>query len=459
MQNGFRELKIVAWTITTLIAGCRKNEKMSFGNQSSGSAEVSTVVPTKEHVGLLRQDSYVAQSWYNLMLKLIKETPGHTPPVAARSFGYVGVTLYEALVGAIPHHHSLLGQLEGLSSIPQRKYGDAYAPPILANAALGRIIKYLFENASVENLERIDSLESANNTTYSKGVSDIIFDRSQNYGRAIAEAIYDWSRSDGGHKAYLNNFPADFAPPIGTDKWVPTPPLNQSALLPYWGYNRPMIAANKAGLIDPPMPPTFSTIEGSQFYDATFEVYYTRSHLNSDQRTVALYWADGGGSFTPPGHNIAIALQMIRNRNLNLSEAAVLLAKLGISENDAGIVCWRAKYNVNLLRPVTYIQSYIDPAWMPLINTPPFPSYTSGHSTFSGAAAAILTSEIGDNISFTDSSKMSDGFLPRSFSNFYAAAKEAAMSRLYAGIHYSFDNENGFRCGQLIAMNIERLNW
>ncbi len=156
---------------------------------------------------------------------------------------------------------------------------------------------------------------------------------------------------------------------------------------------------------------------------------------------------------------MAIAIQMIRDHNLDLSKAAILLAKLGIAENDAGIVCWRAKFNTNLLRPISFIRSYIDPSWMPLIITPPFPSYTSGHSSFSGAAAAILTNGIGNDISFTDSSRMADGFTPRSFSNFHVAAQEAAISRLYGGIHYSFDNENGFKCGQLIAMNIEKLNW
>ena len=121
--------------------------------------------------------------------------------------------------------------------------------------------------------------------------------------------------------------------------------------------------------------------------------------------------------------------------------------------------CWRAKYIWNLLRPVTFIQTYIDPSWNPLIGTPPFPTYTSGHSTFSGAVATILTVELGTQISFTDSSKIVYGFLPRSFSNFNEYAQEAAMSRLYGGIHYRFDNEKGFSCGQLIAMNVEHLNW
>jgi membrane-associated phospholipid phosphatase len=459
MQDLFRKLILSAGSLIMLIAGCRKEKSLLYDHQPRLSTNARPTVATKEGNGLLKFDSYVAQSWYNLMLKLIKETPGHTPPIAARSFGYAGVALYESLLGDMPQHHSLSGQLQGLISIPGRKYGNAYSAPVTANAALARIVKYLFANASTTNKDRIDSLESANNKIYSKAVSEIIFNRSRDYGRAVAEAVFGWSLTDGGHQGYLNNFPADYTPPVGVGYWTPTPPLNQPAMLPHWGINRPMVAANGIGPIDPPMPPAFSTIEGSSFYDAAFEVYTIRLHLSSEQQAIALYWADGGGSFTPPGHNMAIAIQMIRNYDLDLSDAAILLAKLGVAENDAGIVCWRAKFNTNLLRPISYIRSYIDPSWMPLINTPPFPSYTSGHSTFSGAAAAILTAEIGDNISFTDSSKITDGLLPRSFINFNMAAKEAAVSRLYGGIHYSFDNENGLKCGQLIANNVESLKW
>ncbi len=453
MQGLSRKLIPFAGLFVFLMTSCRKEEKLLYGNKSLH------LTPAIGKNGLLKSDSYVVQTWYNLMLNLIKETPGHTPPIAARSFGYTGVTLYESLVGGMPPHHSLAGQLQGLTFIPQRKHGKAYSAPVIANAALSRIVRYLFLNAAAANVNRMDSLESTNNNIYSKIVSEIIFNRSRDYGRAVADAVFYWSVTDGGHQAYLNNFPSDYIPPGGPGAWIPTLPSNQSAMLPYWGNNRPMLSGNGTGPIDPPIPPAFSTIQGSSFYDAAFQVYTTRLNLSPDQQTIARYWADGGGTFTPPGHNIAIAIQMIRNHNLDLSEAAILLAKLGIAENDAGIVCWRAKFNTNILRPISYIRSYIDPAWMPLINTPPFPSYTSGHSTFSGAAAAILTFEIGNNISFTDSSKMADGFIPRTFINFNMAAQEAAVSRLYGGIHYGFDNENGFKCGQLIAKNIEQLNW
>ena len=452
MRQKVKELILLIGLSILIGTGCRKQGEI-----------VSTQNPTVAHRAVqnseVKPDSYVVQSWYNLMMKLITETPGHTPPIAARSFGYAGVALYESLVGEMPFNHSLAGQLNGLTLIPQRQYGNSYSAIPTANAALARIIRDLFQNASSENLNRIDSLEAANNTLHSGQFSQQIIERSRNYGRAVADAVFNWSLSDGGNRAYLNNFPADYIPPIGADKWVPTLPLFQHAMLPYWGNNRPMVFANNSGPTDPPAPPSFSTSPGSAFYAAAYEVYNTSLQLSAEEKKIALYWADGGGTFTPPGHNMAITLQMIRNYNLNLYQAAILLAKVGIAENDAAIVCWRAKYEMNLLRPVSFIQAYINSSWVPLIGTPPFPSYTSGHSSFSGAAAAILSSEIGDHISFTDSSKISYGFAPRSFKNFNEAAQEAAISRLYAGIHYAFDNVNGFNCGQLVALNVEHLNW
>jgi membrane-associated phospholipid phosphatase len=432
--------------------GCRKQEEVIFKQ-----------APAIAHRQPLNSEgkpaSYLIQSWFELMMKLIIETPGHTPPIAARSFGYAGVTVYESLVGEMPLYHSLAGQLNGLTSLPLRQYGNSYSAILTANTALARIIKNLFQNASRDNLIRIDSLETANNHLHTGQFSEEILERSRNFGYAVADAVFNWSLTGGGHQAFLNNFPSGYLAPTGIDKWIPTFPTYQNAMLPYWGNNRPMVPANNAGPIDPPPPPAFSTSAASAFYKAAYEVYTTGLHHSAEEKTIALYWADGSGTFTPPGHNIAIALQMIRNHHLNLYDAATMMAKVGIAENDAGIVCWRAKFNYNLIRPITFIRSYIDPSWTPLIVTPPFPSYTSGHSSFSGAAAAILTNEIGDHVFFIDSSKIAYGFLPRSFNSFRDAAQEAAVSRLYGGIHYAFDNENGFKCGELIALNVEHLHW
>lgn len=453
MQKLFKQLFPLFSLVMVIASGCRKQEEIFQQPNSVMSSEGQL----KNISG--RFDSYVAQSWYNIMMDLVVQTPGHTPPIAARSFGYAGVTLYESLVGEMPNHKSLVGQLNGLASMPQRVYGNSYNAALTANAALARITKLLFPNAAAANMSRINALELANEKLYGAEASDVIVNRSRDYGRSVADAVFTWSSSDGGNNAYMRNFPSDFISPVGIDKWVPTAPLYQPAMLPFWGNNRTMVPANSTGPVDPPTPPAFSLMSGSAFHDAALEVYNTVLHLSPEQKTTGFYWADGSNTFTPPGHNMAIALQIIRNRNFNLYQAAVLLAKEGIALNDGGIVCWRAKYVYNLIRPITYIQTYIDHAWTTLLPTPPFPTYTSGHSTFSGASAAILSADIGDQVPFIDSTKMSYGFAPRSFASFNAAAHEAAISRLYGGIHYSFDNNNGFICGQLVAANVEALNW
>ena len=402
----------------------------------------------------------IVQSWYALALQLVKETPGHSPAVTARSLGYMGITLYQTVLpGESGAQHSLVGQLNGLTALPAKLRGEQYAESITVNAAMAKIIKSLFGNAAASNLSRIDSLEAAVKQAYSGNLSPAVVTVSANYGRSVADAVFAWSMTDGGHQAYLNNFPASYVAPVGPGLWVSTSPAFPLPMLPYWGSNRTFVAANGAGPIDPPAPPVYSTSTSSAFYTEAMVVYNTVNNLSPAQKEIATYWADGGSSITPPGHNIAIVLQLIRNKNVNLLQAATLLAKTGIGLNDAAIVCWRSKFKINLLRPVSYIRDNISPLWSTFIPTPPFPSYTSGHASFSGVTASLLTDKFGDHFSFTDSTKMAYGFAPRQFNSFDEAAEEAAISRLYGGIHYRFDNANGVTCGRLIGANVTALSW
>jgi hypothetical protein len=403
--------------------------------------------------------SDIVQGWYTLLNRIIIETPGNTPPVAARVIGYTGLTLYEAAAGNTLLYNSLSGQLNGLQGLPVRQPHSVYAHPVSGNAAIAKIIKLLIGNLSPALIASVDSLEQLNFQYYSGIFNTNIMNRSSDFGHNIADAIFNWSVSDGGHQAYLNIFPPGYIPPAGNGFWVPTPSLYQSAMLPYWGANRTFVPANGPGPVDPGTHPLFSSTPGSDFYNYAYQVYTTGNNLTQVQRDIANFWADGGGTFTPPGHDISIVLQIIRNRHLRLGDAVTLIAKTSIALNDAAIVCWRAKFNFNLLRPVTYIQTYIDPSWTPYISTPPFPSYTSGHSTFTSATCKLLSMRFGSNYSFSDSTKVMYGYPVRSFSGFDAAAREATNSRMYGGIHYEFDNEEGYQCGKVIALNVAQLNW
>ena len=182
------------------------------------------------------------------------------------------------------------------------------------------------------------------------------------------------------------------------------------------------------------------------------EVYTTTKALTDEQKIIARFWSDDAMlSWTPPGHWIAILNQIVAEKGLDLTAHVEALARMGVAMADAFIGCWAAKYQYDLIRPVSYIKKVIDPAWEPFLNTPPFPEYPSGHSTQSAAAASVLTALFGEGYSFTDQSPTPDGVPQRAFAGFWEAANEAAISRLYGGIHFRPAIENGQDQGRCIA--------
>lgn len=443
-------------TAVVYLSGCSDNNPLTPTQQVNNS-ETDLIKVSGPQTNTYSSD--VAFAWYNLELRLIKQTSlGFTPPVSARALGYTGIALYESVVPGMPAYKSLVQQLNGFLYLPQVNSGDEYHWPTSANAAMANIVKKLFSNATAANIASIDSLESAFNTIYQGQVTPEVFTRSKNFGLQISNTIYRWSAADGGKDGQLHNTDPNYVPPVGPGLWVPTPPANAPAVQPHWGNTRPMITKNNT-TEQPPVPIPFSTIDTSLFYTQAFEVYNTGNNLTSDQTTIAKFWADGGGSYTPPGHWIAITQIVLTTLNSNLDVSALAFAKVGIAVSDAFISCWKTKYIYNVLRPITYIRNYINSNWSPLITTPPFPEYTSGHSSQSGAAAQVLTDMFGNNFSFTDNSHPELPFTPRTFTSFFDAANEAAISRLYGGIHYRAANERGLECGKFIGRNVSAIQF
>lgn len=410
----------------------------------------------------LESEGEVAMSWFDLQLKLVKETPGFTPPVAARAFGYSGVALYESVVPGLEGYQSLAGQLNELVALPQPAPGAEYHWPTAANSALANISRYLFPTASNDNLAAIEILYGQYASQFEAEVEADVFNRSVRWGRVIADAIYAWSVSDGGHEGYNRNFPADYVAPVGDGLWIPTPRLNgdpQPAMQPYWGNNRPFVL-NAGDECAPPAPKAYSDDPESAFYGEALEVYEAVNNLDAQQTEIALFWSDDpGATATPGGHSISILTQVLRAEQAGLDLAAEAYARLGIALADAFIGCWNAKFEHNLLRPVTYIQNMWDAEWMPLLNTPPFPEYPSGHSVQSGAVAAVLTALFGDSYAFVDHTHDARGLAPRSFSSFDEFAQEAAISRLYGGIHYRMAIELGLKQGACIGAQVNALTF
>jgi PAP2 superfamily len=245
--------------------------------------------------------------------------------------------------------------------------------------------------------------------------------------------------------------------PVGPGLWVPTPPGFQPALQPFWGANRCILLGSGADC--PPGDHTSYSVEpSSTFYAEAVEVYDAVNHLTLEQRAIATFWSDDPGlTATPPGHSVSIATQVLRAERASLMMAAETYLKVGLAVSDAFVACWNAKYRYNLLRPVTYIRDLIDPAWAPILNTPPFPEYTSGHSVQSGAAFTVLADLFGRRYSFVDHTHDERGLPARRFDSFGDAAREAALSRLYGGIHFRPAIERGLFQGECIGRAVNAL--
>jgi membrane-associated phospholipid phosphatase len=279
------------------------------------------------------------------------------------------------------------------------------------------------------------------------GIPESVIDASVAYGHTLGDAIVTWANADGYAEArYLA-----YVPPSGDpSNWVATGYVDAAAsrpLEPHFGDLR-TLALGSGGDCLPPPPPAFSTDPASAFYAQANTVYQTDLALTKEQREIALFWADGGGSETPPGHWLKITNDLIRP--LTLADAVRAYVPVTVAMFDDAVATWFAKYRYDVLRPETYIHRYINPQWIPLLVTPQFPSYTSGHSGFSAAAATALSSVFGD-CPFTDKTKVRGGFEAKTFPSFIDAAIEAGASRIYGGIHYPMDDSNGKVLGQCAA--------
>jgi hypothetical protein len=404
--------------------------------------------------GTLEHDSTVATAWMNLIMDRVR-AEALNPPIASRVYGYSGVAMYEAVLpGMRDTRRSLVNQLNGLSRLPAPTFNlRRHDWPAAANAALVVVSRHLFEGRSAETLTAINRLYADQLAQRRRaGVRAVDLVISNDFGFAIGRAIVRWASADG----FAETRGRAYTPPVGPAFWVPTggaPPTTLPAE-PFWGTLRPFALPN-ADACAPAAPIAYSEDPESAFFGQGSAVYETNLALTDEQKLIARYWADNAGETpTPPGHWIGIATDLVADGSLG--EAAETYALVGIADADAFISCWATKYTYNLLRPETYIRRLIDPAWVPFIPTPQFPEYTSGHSTVSGAAATVLT-DIYGAIPFTEVTPVQPGFEPRSFASFMAAAEEAAVSRLYGGIHYPMGNTNGLLQGQCVGGHVNDL--
>jgi hypothetical protein len=369
------------------------------------------------------------------------------PPIAARNLAIMSAAVYDSVGAVLGGQTPLVIDVRVAPSMA----GDPVAAEAAALSSAHRVLVGLYP-------EQKTPLDDA----YCKSVAELpagpMRDAGLELGSRIAVKALEWRAAD----CQAMNGPP-FVPREGFGLWRPTPPEMSAALLPNWTRVGPFaVRPDFQPKVKGPPP-----LSSPEYWAALSEVRALGSRTSTvrtpEQTEIANFWSDGVGTSTPVGHWNKIACDVAKSRGQGLADNARLFAMLNLSLADAGRVCWIIKFETQLWRPITAIRLIadrnapnvpLDPNWEPLLPTPAFPSYTSGHSTFSGAAAQALAKFFGtDEVRFDS---MSEGLLGvrRTYPGFWTAANEAGRSRIYGGIHYEFDNADGLFLGRAVADNV-----
>jgi hypothetical protein len=379
-----------------------------------------------------------------------------SPPVASRIYTYMSVAAYEAAIQQDVRFQSLSTQLNGLDPFPKPEQGMEYCYPLASVQAMLKVGRTLIFSEDKLNVY----YDSIMNYFKHSGMPIDVYDRSLAYGTLVADHVMAWAGKD--NYKQTRSFPK-YSIEESQGTWKPTPPAYMDAIEPHWNKIRTFVIDSAQQF--KPVPPTpFSIDPSSLFYKEAKEVYEMGKNLTEDQRQIASFWdcnpfvmnVKGHVMFatkkiSPGGHWMNITHVACKKVNKDFVESAEAYAMVSLALVDGFISCWDEKYRTRVIRPETYINQYIDEDWVPLLQTPPFPEYTSGHSVISAASAVTLTKLFGDNFAFVDSTEIEFGLTARSFKSFNHAAEEAAMSRMYGGIHYRPAVENGVVEGRALG--------
>lgn len=382
------------------------------------------------------------------------------PMIASRIYAYAHIAAYEALNGNTPQYRSLVGQIKTLPTLPKPEQGQEYCLPLASIQAYIKVGKAL--TFSLDSMEKVE--KSLMTRFEAIGIPKEVFKRSLAYGDTLAGAVLKWAVGD----AYnpTRSMPKYTVIQQDPSRWRPTAPGYDDALEPHWNKIRPMIMDSAAQF--KPVPPTpFDSSKTSKFYKEAYEVYQSVADSTPERIATGWYWDDnpvalnnaGHVNFitkkvSPGGHWLWITMYTAKAQKASIFAATEAYLKVAVGLFDGFISCWDEKYRSNVIRPESYIGKYIAPDWTPIIVTPPFPEYTSGHSCVSGASSVILADIFGDNTPFTDSTEVQFGLPARTFASFREAAEQAAISRFYAGIHYMPAIREGLVQGRNVGKNV-----
>lgn len=375
------------------------------------------------------------------------------PMIAARNYAYANIAAYECVAAGDSSYLTLSGLIKHLPPMPKPEPGkkiDFHLAALLAFTKVGNAVTFP-EGSMMAYYD--DLLEKADDA----GIPGDVLDNTKAFSDKVFSTIIDWSKKDN----YAQTRSASkYTVTDEEGRWVPTPPSYTSALEAHWMEIRTLVL-DSAGQCRPAPAPTFNIKDTSSvFCRGAMEVQRIGNNLSEEEKHIADFWDDNPfkmnvsghvmfatKKFSPAGHWMNIVGIASQKANFDFNTTVYAYTKSAIALFDAFISCWEEKFRSNVIRPETVINKYFDAEWRPYIQTPPFPSYTSGHSVISGSVAEVMTDIFGDNFNYKDTSETEFGIPERSFTSFRQAALEASWSRMYGGIHYRFDLENGNKEG------------
>lgn len=373
------------------------------------------------------------------------------PPLAARFFSYACLAGYEVIAQNQPEFKSMYGLLNNYPDIQKPDSIQQYNVHISALLAMMETAKKMQPSGKLMEIFRQQFVDSC----IKAGVPEEVMEQSGQYATYISSQILAYAREDRYNK--ISNYPR-YTPNSQEGSWYPTPPAYLAPVEPFFYTVRPF-TLDSSTQFKPEPPVRFSADKKGRFYKMMLHNY--QHVLTDQQKEIAAFWdcnpfavQDNGHllvglkKISPGAHWMGITGIVCSSAGKTFSESLQILTGVSIGLMDSFICCWDEKYRSNRIRPETAIRKYIDPAWKPFLQTPPFPEYLSGHSTISAAAATVLTHYLGDAFSYTDTVELRFGLPERRFTSFRQAAAEAAISRFYGGIHFMDAIDNGIIQGQ-----------
>lgn len=380
-----------------------------------------------------------------------------SPVVASRNYAYANIAAYECIAAGDSSYNSLSGQIKHLPIMPRPAVNqklDYHLAALLSFVKVGNAVTF----PEGVLLDYYNELKAAAD---SAGMPDDVMKNTIAFSDTVAATILKWSKGD----SYAKTRSAEkFTVKQEDGRWIPTPPAYTQGLEPHWCDIRTLVLDSCTQFLPPPALKYNMKDTTSAYCKEVMEVKHAVENLTDEQKHIADFFDDNPFNlhvtghvmyatkkFSPPGHWVNIVGIAAQKDKADFEKTVAAYTETSIALFDGFIACWKAKYINNSVRPETVINKVLDPAWQPYIQTPPFPSYISGHSVISAASAEVMTSYFGDNFSYRDSSEREFGIPDRTFKSFRDAAAEASMSRLYGGIHYRSDLEQGNIVGKRLG--------